>query len=154
MPNYIMGVLTQFYAAQTSLFEFTCMLHNNVKWNPWTNHLGCLLMSITTNRVELIRFSWSYSSTAWTFPMNHPQKKKSSGFRSDECGGQTTEPPQPIHVFWKWLSNQICTLCEKWDEHCHAETTCPHEHLTVHPSIKDKMFFHWTQQTGFHKTIQ
>jgi hypothetical protein len=113
MPHYVMGVLTQSYAAQTSLFEFTCMLHNNVERNPWTNNLGCLLMSVTNTRVELIRFSWSYSSTAWTFPLKHPQKKKSGDFWSGECGGQTTERPQPIHVFWKRLSNQMCIWCEK-----------------------------------------
>lgn len=34
MPDYVMWVLTQFYAAQISLFKFTHMLHKNVEWNP------------------------------------------------------------------------------------------------------------------------
>ncbi|GBL92062.1 hypothetical protein AVEN_102610-1 [Araneus ventricosus] len=61
-------------------------------------------------QAAVIRFRSSYNvggGVACTRCLMYPHRKKSNGFRSDERGGHSTQPPYPMACWWN-VSRMYC----------------------------------------------
>ncbi|GBN08678.1 hypothetical protein AVEN_198593-1 [Araneus ventricosus] len=91
------------------------------KWFPLaTIHIwirdctsSCTLYNMAQASVIRIRSSGNVGGgVAYTRCLMHPHRKKSSGFRSCEQGGHSTQPPYPMTCCWN-VSRTYCWTLDR-----------------------------------------
>ncbi|GBN97569.1 hypothetical protein AVEN_224851-1 [Araneus ventricosus] len=112
----------------------------------------------TLAQASVIQFRSSFSvggGVAYTRCLMYPHRKKSSGFRSGERGGHSTQPPYPMTCCWN-VSRMYCwtldTLCggapSCWNHAFRSHSTAnPLENRILRPSFS--LFFRVMSRYNF-----